>query len=90
VREFGQDRRAPNRSAHGQFMITTSTVAIYTGIAPRWLAILGYGLSLLLLFGSYYLSWSFLIFPLWVFLISASILRDSIRRPSGLTEDGSA
>src|SRR6185436_8673548 len=24
------------------FMITTSTVAIYTGIAPRWLAIAGY------------------------------------------------
>jgi len=25
------------------FMITTSTVAIYTGIAPRWLAFLGFG-----------------------------------------------
>jgi hypothetical protein len=64
------------------FMITTSTVAIYTGIAPRWLAVLGYGLSLLLLFGSYYLSWSFLVFPLWVFLISLCILMDNIRRPS--------
>ena len=52
------------------FMITTSTVAIYTGIAPRWLALLGYALSLLLLFGSYYFSWSFLVFPLWVFLLS--------------------
>ena len=30
------------------FMITTSTVAIYTGIAPRWLAAFGYALSLLL------------------------------------------
>jgi hypothetical protein len=29
------------------FMITTSTVAIYTGFAPRWLAVLGYVLSLL-------------------------------------------
>jgi hypothetical protein len=64
------------------FMITTSTVAIYTGIAPRWLAVFGYVLALLLLFGSYYFSWSFLAFPLWVFLISASILRDSVRRPS--------
>src|SRR6478672_2573731 len=30
------------------FMITTSTVAIYTGIAPRWLAVLGFGLALIL------------------------------------------
>jgi hypothetical protein len=72
------------------FMITTSTVAIYTGIAPRWLALLGYALSLLLLFGSYYLSWSFLVFPLWVFLLSVYSLRDSIRRPSGHPAKGSA
>ncbi len=40
----------------GVFMITTSTIALYTGIAPRWLAIFGYALALLLLFGSYYIS----------------------------------
>ena len=62
------------------FMITTSTIALYTGIAPRWLAILGYALALLLLFGSYYISWSFFIFPLWVFLLSVCILADSYRR----------
>jgi hypothetical protein len=72
------------------FMITTSTVAIYTGIAPRWLAILGFALALILLFGSFYISWSFLVFPLWVFLLSAYILRDSIRRPSGHPAKGSA
>jgi len=64
------------------FMITTSTVAIYTGIAPRWLAILGLVLALILLFGSFYISWSFLVFPLWVFLVSASILSDSLRQTS--------
>jgi hypothetical protein len=64
------------------FMITTSTVAIYTGIAPRWFAILGFVLALILLFGSFYISWSFLVFPLWVFLLSASILKDSINQPS--------
>src|SRR6478735_1220349 len=72
------------------FMITTSTVAIYTGIAPRWLALLGYALSLLLLFGSYYFSWSFLVFPVWVFLLSVCILKDSIRRPSGHHAKGGA
>jgi hypothetical protein len=29
-------------------------------------------------------SWSFLVFPLWVFLFSASILRDSFRSLSTL------
>jgi hypothetical protein len=72
------------------FMITTSTVAIYTAIAPRWLAALGFALALLLLFGSYYFSWSFLVFPLWVFLISVYILKDSIRRPSGHPAQGDA
>jgi hypothetical protein len=70
------------------FMITTSTVAIYTGIAPRWLAVLGYVLALLLLFGSYYFSWSFVVFPLWVFLISLCILMDNIRRPSEIALKG--
>jgi uncharacterized membrane protein YbhN (UPF0104 family) len=46
-------------------------------------------LWLLLLFGSYYISWSFLVFPLWV-LLSVYILRDSIRRPSGHPAKGSA
>jgi hypothetical protein len=64
----------------GVFMITTSTIALYIGIAPRWLAIFGYALALLLLFGSYYMSWSFLIFPLWVFLLSTCVLADNFRR----------
>ena len=59
------------------FMITTSTIAIFTGFAPRWLALLGYLLSLLLLFGSYYLSWSFIVFPLWVLVMSVYIFFDN-------------
>ena len=56
------------------FMITTSTLAIYTAIVPRWLAFLGYGLAVLILLTSYVVSWSFLVFPAWVFLTSVSIL----------------
>jgi hypothetical protein len=67
----------------GVFMISTSTVAVYTGFAPRWLAMTGYALALVLLLGSYYISWSFVVFPIWVFMISVSILMDNIRtRPS--------
>ena len=67
----------------GVFMITTSTVAIYTGFAPRWLAVLGYFLSALLLLGSYYIRWSFVVFPLWVLLISISILAKNLQRRAG-------
>ena len=51
----------------GMFMISTSTVVIYTAIAPRWIAILGYILALTLLIGSYYIGWSFMVLPIWVF-----------------------
>ena len=55
----------------GVFMFSTSTVIIYTGIAPRWIAILGYALALLLIFGSSYVGWSVVVFPIWVFLLSS-------------------
>jgi len=61
------------------FMMTTSTVALYTGLTPRWLAYLGYAMSLLLLFGSYSISWGFIVFPLWVLLTSIHILFDKMR-----------
>jgi hypothetical protein len=68
----------------GVFMISTSTVAIYTRFAPRWVALTGYGLSLILLLGSYYISWSFMVFPVWVFLISFCILLDNFREPAAV------
>ena len=39
-------------------MLTTSTVVIYTGIAPRWLAVPGFALTRTLSLGSFYLNWS--------------------------------
>jgi hypothetical protein len=64
----------------GVFMISTCTVLIYTEIAPRWIAILGYVLACILLLGSYYISWSFAVLPLWVFLVSIHILIDELGR----------
>jgi hypothetical protein len=64
----------------GVFMISTSTVIVYTGIVARWIAFLGYALALILLFGSSYMSWSFVVLPVWVFLISVHILIDNLRR----------
>ena len=61
------------------FMISTSTVVIYIGIAPRWIAFIGYLLALVLLIGSFYIGWSFAVLPAWVFLICVYILMDNLR-----------
>ena len=63
----------------GVFMISTSTVTIYTGMAPRWMAFVGFALALILLVGSYYIAWSVVVLPLWVLLISVHILLDNLR-----------
>ena len=63
----------------GVFMISTSTVALYIRFTPRWLALGGYALALILLLGSYYISWSFIVFPVWVFMVSICILMDNVR-----------
>jgi hypothetical protein len=67
--------------AAGVFLISTSTVAIYTRFAPRWIALLGYALALILLLGSYYVAWGFVALPIWVCIISIYILIDARRRP---------
>ena len=64
------------------FMISTSTLAIRTGITPRWIAFLGYALALFLLLSGRYIEWILLVFPVWVLLISIYILIENLRRPS--------
>jgi MFS family permease len=65
------------------FMVSTSTVVIYTNIAPRWVAFFGFAIALLLLFASSYFSWIFVAFPLWIFLLSVCLLFDELYRQSG-------
>lgn len=64
------------------FMISTSTLALRTGFAARWIAVLGLVLALLLLVGSYWINWSVMIFPVWVLVMSTHILVDNFRRPA--------
>jgi len=66
----------------GVFLVTTSTVALATQFAPRWIAVLGYLLALLLIFGSYLVDWTLFAFPVWVLLLSVYILLDNLRRPT--------
>ena len=59
------------------FMISTSTVAVQSGFMPRWMAFLGFAFGLTLLIGSYFISWSSIVLPIWVFLVSSYILLDN-------------
>src|ERR1700754_2892070 len=61
------------------FMVSTSTIVIFTGIAPRWIAYIGYLCALVLIFASYNIGWSFAVLPVWVLLISVYILIDNLR-----------
>jgi len=51
-------------------------------LIPRWLAVGGYAIAVVLLFGSYYLNWSLLVFPFWVLLVSLSILWEKEATPN--------
>jgi hypothetical protein len=61
------------------FMISTATISLRTAIMSRWLGWTGYGIAVLLLFGSALVPWIELLFPLWVFLVSVELLRASFR-----------
>ena len=66
----------------GVFVISASTVALYTKFAPPWIALLGYCVALLLFFGSIYTNWVFLAFPAWVLVLSTYILLDNLKSPA--------
>ena len=63
----------------GVFMISTSTISLRTRIFPRWMAMLGYVLALVLLLSLGKMEWFLLVFPLWVLLISVYILIDNFQ-----------
>lgn len=58
----------------GVFMLVTSTLAVRTAFVARWMAAPGFILALFLLFGSQWVDWSFIVFPVWALLISVHIL----------------
>ncbi len=58
----------------GMQMIVLGTIWVRTEIMPRWLALVTYGLALVLMISISFVSWITLVFPTWVFIISAYIL----------------
>ncbi len=65
----------------GVFMISTCTLSLRTGIIPRWMVFLGYALALILILSMGFFIWASIIFPLWILLISVSILQENLSKP---------
>ena len=56
------------------FAITTASIGRRSGVLPRWLAITGYVVAVILLFGVPVSGWLALLMPAWVLLLSVYIL----------------
>jgi hypothetical protein len=62
------------------FMIATATIGIRSGVFPRWFALAGYLLGLVLLVAVSFADWFILVLPAWVAVVSGFILRQERRR----------
>jgi hypothetical protein len=62
------------------FMITASTLILRTRFTARWGAYLGYFAAAVILFGSQQFDWAIFVFPIWIFIISITILFDEFGR----------
>src|SRR5713101_6587990 len=56
------------------FIIVTSSIGLRTAVFPRWMAMVGYALALVMLLIITGFAWIALVFPSWVLLLSAYIL----------------
>jgi hypothetical protein len=75
----------------GMHMFVLGTIWFRTLLMPRWLALITYGLSSIMIVSIAFYPWSTLFFPGWVFLISVYILVLNYRyrqEKDGLTLEG--
>jgi hypothetical protein len=56
------------------FTLSVSTIGLRTAAVPRWIAFLGYFVALVLLAAAGEHAWTRFLFPLWVLLLSLTIL----------------
>jgi hypothetical protein len=56
------------------FMISATSMAHRLNAFPRWVTLFSYGLALILILNLFFVEWLIIVFPLWVLLISATIL----------------
>jgi hypothetical protein len=68
------------------FLICQATAWLRHGLMPKWLTLLTYVVALVLLFVVGVQAWALLIFPVWVFLVSAYLF--VVTRRGGVDEAG--
>ena len=61
------------------FQISAATLWIRTGVMPRWIALLTYAVAAFFLVTVSQSLWVVLLFPAWVFIVSAYILASRLR-----------
>ncbi|MBN2027913.1 MAG: hypothetical protein JW854_14270 [Actinobacteria bacterium] len=66
------------------FIISTSAIALRTGVFYRWLALLGLLIALVLLVAAGSVPYLNLLLPFWVLLVSVNILISNLRERGGL------
>ena len=57
------------------FMFTTTSIARSADVLPRWFVVLGYVLGTLLLLSATFTFWLYLVFPVWLMVLSALLFR---------------
>jgi hypothetical protein len=57
------------------FMLATATIGLRSGVFPRWFALVGYLLGVVLLVAVSFFDWFILVLPAWVAVVSLFILR---------------
>lgn len=65
------------------FILSVSTLGLRTRALPRWTALLGVAVALVLLFAADAQKWLQLLFPAWVLLVSLVILVTPAPEPAG-------
>ena len=65
------------------FTISAATITLRTGVAPRWLGMLGFAVGAILLISVGLTLWVELLFPAWILLLSVDILRTGLRQSPG-------
>jgi len=61
------------------FVFTTSAILLRAGILPRWFAWSGYVVAMFLLLSASFERWFVLVFPAWLIVLSALLLRTARR-----------
>jgi hypothetical protein len=62
------------------FTMTASTLILRTRFTARWVAFAGYASAAVLLIASQTLYWTIFLFPLWILIVSVTILHDEFGR----------